>query len=220
MKKFILSFLWFPITIGTLIFCLGFYCDNQKVMTLNSTKTVNKEEIISFAQMPYKSFSSQPDIPQILGEKTKSEFDVKTSDITPQLIYQYLKTNKSPMLPSYQDLVDAAYGNEIDPLFMVAIAQCESNLGKKMPHQTDNIYECHNPFGWGIHSEGTLCFTTWKEGYETVAQGLREKYFNKGLESTEEIMTIYTPPALEKDGSWAKCVNQFLQELNKMKEKM
>ncbi len=118
------------------------------------------------------------------------------------------------MLDSAEALVMAAKKFKLDPLLLVSIAQCESNLGKKMPEN------CNNPFGWGIHSKGTLCFDTWEAGYQTVAEGLRKKYFNQGYENAEDIMTLYTPASLEKNGSWAICVNQFLQELQQMKQEL
>lgn len=95
---------------------------------------------------------------------------------------------------------------QIDPLLGLAIAECESNLGTKMPP------DCYNPFGLGIHSRGTLCFNSWEEGFEAEAKFLRNQYFSKGVTAPEDIMITYTPPALEKEGSWAKCINHFLDK--------
>lgn len=129
-------------------------------------------------------------------------------DVPYLTIKDYLTSHKSPMADSAEALVNIARQNELDPYLLVAIAQCESNLGKKMP------INCHNPFGWGIHSEGTLCFETWEKGYQKVAQGLREKYLQKGLNSIEEIMTKYNYDSWQdREGSWAKCVTKFVNDL-------
>ena len=112
------------------------------------------------------------------------------------------------MVDEANTLVETARKYNLDPFLLVAIAQCESNLGKKMPP------ECYNPFGWGIHSAGTLCFTDWKEGFERVSQGLREKYLDKGLTDPHEIMLKYNLNSVQNaGGSWAKCVEKFLAEI-------
>jgi hypothetical protein len=215
MKKILFILLWFPFTICSIFFLLGYYATNDNLFPF---QTKPKDTIGSINQVPYKLYTS---LPEVLGTQTANAYEIKSEDINPQLIYQYLKKYKSPMADTTEDLIAAAQKYEIDPLFMVAIAQCESNLGKKMPiSDEEDKSGCHNPFGWGIHKGGTLCFDTWQEGYQTVAEGLRKKYFDNGLTNPEDIMAIYTPPALEKGGSWAKCINQFLQALNKEKEKM
>lgn len=212
MKKLLITFIWIPSTIFTIILSLGILVNNQNIKYSNIN---GKNTLTQISQMPYQLYAS---LPRVLGAETVDEFYIKSQDVTPELIKSYLVKHKSPMVESYQELINAANKYEIDPLFMVSIAQCESNLGKKMPHEGEDIYACHNPFGWGIHQGGTLCFNTWEDAYYKVAEGLRKKYYNKGYETTEEIMQKYTPPALEKGGSWAKCVNQFLSELNEMKD--
>ena len=112
------------------------------------------------------------------------------------------------MVDESDKLIAAARKNQLDPLLLVAIAQCESNLGKKMP------VDCHNPFGWGIHSAGTLCFDSWEEGFEKVASGLRKQYVDKGLVTPDEIMTKYNYDSWkDREGSWGKCVKSFLEDL-------
>jgi len=207
MKNLLLVLLWIPTTLATIFFTLG-YASYYHTATQAQAK---QEEVINLTDIPYNFYTS---LPNVLGAKTVNAYYVTTQDIIPELVHNYLKQHKSPMVNTSYDLVLAARKYDLDPLFLVAVAQCESNLGKKMPEN------CHNPFGWGIHSRGTLCFETWQEGYQTVAKGLRDKYLDKGYTSTEDIMTKYTPPALEKNGSWAKCVNHFMGKLNQQKSKM
>jgi hypothetical protein len=175
------------------------------------------EQIITLKTTPYKFYSS---IPQILGEQTVNDAYIKSQDIIPELVFNYLKMHDSPMLETADELINTARDYELDPVMLVAIAQCESNLGQKMPHKSDDPYECHNPFGWGIHKGGTLCFDTWQQGYNAVAKGLRENYFNDGLTTPDDIMHRYTPPALETGGSWAKCVNYFMRKINQNQEEI
>jgi hypothetical protein len=85
-----------------------------------------------------------------------------------------------------------------------AIAQQESNLCKNYP---DGTYNC---WGWGIHSQGTLGFSSFTEGIELVTKGLKENYIDKGYLTPETIMTKYTPLS---NGSWANGVSKFLSEM-------
>jgi len=143
-------------------------------------------------------------LPEVVGEIYTS---VKTGDARPIIIEKYLKKYKSPMKPYgeiAQKIVKISDENGLDWRLLVAIAQQESNLGKKMPA------DCNNAWGYGIHSRSTLCFPSWEEGIETVANGLRKKYVEKGLNTPEKIMAKYTPLS---SGSWASGVNQFLEDL-------
>jgi hypothetical protein len=123
------------------------------------------------------------------------------------IIEKYLAKYHSPMQPYpeiAQNILQAADKNQCDPWLLVAIAQQESNLGKKSPP------DCYNPFGWGIHSQGTLCFANWIEGIWVFAQGIKEKYIDKGYVTPEEIMAKYCP---NSSGSWAFGVNKFINQL-------
>jgi hypothetical protein len=212
MKKLLLPLVWIPFAIISLVVCLHVYAGFDDVYEVTTTSNSSK----ATTALPYYG-----SVPKVLGEQAPNAFYIQSQDIMPRLIELYLRKNKSPMLDSYQDLILTAQKHGIDPIFMVSIAQCESNLGKKMPHKdAADPTSCHNPFGWGIHSKGTLCFDTWQQGYEAVASGLRSKYFNKGYENPEDIMKKYTPPALEKQGSWAKCVNHFIDDLHDLRDEM
>lgn len=215
MKKFILTFAWIGITLIGTFSLLGYYSFNSSFFNQSSQKTFTR---FSLDKMPQNLYTA---LPNILGASEVNKTYLHTQDIIPELVGNYMIKYHSPMKNSSDELVKIARKYGIDPLLMVSIAQCESNLGKKMPYKSqDDLLECHNPFGWGIHKSGTLCFDTWEEGYEAVAKGLRENYANNGLTNPDEMMRVYTPPALEKNGSWAKCVNQFMNELNKQKEEL
>lgn len=137
-------------------------------------------------------------------------FEVRGVDSRPVLLKQYLAYYHSPLEP-YADYIFAVSEKySLDYRLLVAIAQQESNLGKKIPPGS------YNAWGWGIHSRGTLGFSGWEEAIETVARGLREDYLNQGLTTPEEIMSKYTPLS---NGSWAAGVNQFMAEIEEGKTK-
>ncbi len=130
---------------------------------------------------------------------------VTSQDARPLIIDRYLKHWGSPMEGMGKYIVKIADKYHIDPYLIIAIAQQESNLGKKMPHN------CFNAWGWGIHSRGTLCFSNWTEAIDTFAKGISQSYYAYGLNTPDKIMTKYNPNS--PNGAWAKGVNQFLQEL-------
>ena len=126
------------------------------------------------------------------------------ADARPMLIKSYLEKYKSPLLP-YADLIfelSESYGYEY--YWIVAIAQQESNLCKKIP---DDSYNC---WGYGIHKSGTLRFDNYEIAIKSFAEYLKRQYFDKGLNTPELIMRKYCPSS---NGSWANGVNQFIEEL-------
>lgn len=120
------------------------------------------------------------------------------------LIDTFLAKYHSPMGEIGSAVVTTAdrYGL---PFWLVpAIAQCESNLGKHIPEGSNNAW------GWGVYGDKITQFTSWQQGVEKVSAGLSQNYLNKGFSSPEEIMKKYTPSS---NGSWATCINEFLNEL-------
>ncbi len=101
-------------------------------------------------------------------------------------------------LPMIGDMADKY---SLDFRLITAIAQQESNLCRIIPPGS------HNCWGWGIHSESNLGFSSYEEGIETVSQGLKENYIDEGLTTPDQIMTKYTPSS---NGSWAHGVNTFM----------
>lgn len=198
MKKLITLVLWFPATLATLFLSLTSYehfSNTRDIRPLLSTE-FNQ---ISVAPSPYLAYAA---LPQTATNITSA---IQTGDARPVIINLYLSRYNSPMQGYGNLIIETAERYNIDPYLFVAIAQQESNLGKKMPSG-----DCHNAWGYGIHSRGTLCFSSWEQGIETVMKGISEKFVNQGLEDPEAIMQVYTP---HSNGSWANGVNQFLEEL-------
>lgn len=181
--------------------------------------------IVLFASCEmYYSYSLTKDAPTLLRQEISAvrrnqiafaavpriAFDIKTAfaaqDARPILIEKYFQRYGSPMSGLGDFIVQTADAKGVDPYLVIAIAQQESNLGKITPP------DCHNAWGWGIHSAGTLCFDSWQEGITTFTSGLGDKYISYGLKTPEEIMTKYNPGS--PDGAWARGVSQFLNDLN------
>lgn len=127
-----------------------------------------------------------------------------SEDARPLIIKRYLEKYKSPLAP-YSDLIfqlSEDYGFEY--YWIVAIAQQESNLCKKIPENS------HNCWGYGIHKNGTLRFDSYELSLKSYAEYLKRVYFDKGLNTAELIMKKYCPSS---NGSWAYGVNHFIAEL-------
>jgi len=128
----------------------------------------------------------------------------EVADARSLIVKRYLEKYKSPLAP-YADLIcqlSDTYGFEY--YWIPAIAQQESNLCKKIPEGS------HNCWGYGIHSKGTLKFESYDLALKSYAEYLKRVYFDKGLNTSELIMKKYCPSS---DGSWARGVNQFIQEM-------
>lgn len=127
------------------------------------------------------------------------------ADARPVIIKNYLEKWKSPLAPYAGLIVSASDNWGVDPLLVVAIAQQESNLGRRV------IANCFNAWGWAQTSTYTRCFDSWPEGIRDYTREFSENYIKKGLTTPVQIMSKYNPTS--PDGSWAKGVSQFLGDL-------
>ena len=207
MKSLLIVSSWFVAAITALGVSLWTYSWLGAMGTVSAVPQVLGESVDRPAEY-LAAYAAVPD------EITELKTAVKAKDARPVVVENYLTKFKSPMAGQGQFIVSKAeeLGNkfEIDPTYLsyltIAIAQNESNLGKKMPP------DCHNAWGYGIHSAGTLCFGSWEEGITRFMTGVAEDFIAKrGLETPEEIMTRYTPHS--PNGAWAKSVKSFLEDL-------
>lgn len=192
----VIFFLVTPIALGTSLFSLVAISETQE-----SQEKIETREVTNFNERTSpgaKVFASLPSsFPSVSG-------GVETQDARPEIIRQYLADYNSPLEAHADVLVEAADEYGLDYRLLTAIAQQESNLCKKIPAGSNNCW------GWGIHSKGTLGFSSYEEAIWTVSEGLKEEYIDKGYETPEEIMAKYTPLS---NGSWAYAVNQFMSQL-------
>ena len=196
MRKFLKLLLWYPAA----LVCLGLAISAYYRLTyMPGGSGLIRQEFATLAR-PSVAFAALPAV----------TFEIKTAlaaeDARPVVIDRYFRHYDSPMAGMGDFIVKTADHFHVDPYLVVAIAQQESNLGKITPPA------CYNAWGWGIHSKGTLCFSSWNEGVLTFTQGLSEKYLAYGLTTPEGIMTKYNPQS--PGGAWARGVQQFLDELN------
>jgi hypothetical protein len=177
--------------------------------------------VIFFWELNYLGqVSEKKDVSKVLGEskvldltivglednvdQIKVRETIASEDARPVIIRKYLEKYKSPLAP-YSDLIyqiSNDYGFEY--YWIVAIAQQESNLCKKIPEGS------HNCWGYGIHKRGTLKFENYELAIKSYANYLKREYFDKGLNTPELIMKKYCPGS---NGSWAKGVWQFINEM-------
>lgn len=141
---------------------------------------------------------SQPYLPgSLVGE-------VILEDARAKIIDQFFQRYRSPMEGLGNHIVTTADKYKIPYGLLPAIGQCEGNVGKVIPLGS------YNTWGYGIYGSTIKKFDSWEAGIEAVSADLRLNYFNRGLDTPEEIMTKYAPSS---NGSWANCVNSYLQEL-------
>lgn len=182
-----------PLTIGVSLFSL-FSLEKSDLLE----KRFNTTNLVISPKSGISIYASLPsNIPSISSS-------IESADARPHIVGQYLERYNSPLVPYAEYIVQTADKYSIDFRLVTAIAQQESNLCKIIPADS---YNC---WGWGIHSKGTLGFTSFDEGIDTVSKGLREEYINKGYSTVEEIMSKYTPLS---NGSWARGVTAFMEDM-------
>ncbi|MBI2026176.1 MAG: glucosaminidase domain-containing protein [Candidatus Levybacteria bacterium] len=112
----------------------------------------------------------------------------------------YLEAYGSPMAENAEDFVREAKRYDLDWRFVAAIAGLESSFGKAIP------YNSYNAWGWGVYGDNVIRFASWKEGIQTISQGLREKYMDKwGKTNVYEIGAVYAASP-----TWAVRVERFM----------
>src|SRR4030066_1222892 len=196
-NKLVTSAIFFSVTPLVIAVCL------ITLITMKSDSKIDTEKptdtkVLSSNTTGVQIFASLPSsYPEIAGE-------VLAADARGEIIKDYLNNYESPLEPYAYLIVNTADKYELDFRLITAIAQQESNLCKNYPEGTFNCW------GWGIHSQGTLGFSSFEEGIEIVSKGLKENYIKEGYATPEIIMTKYTPLS---NGSWAKGVTQFLSDM-------
>lgn len=161
-------------------------------------QVLSAQTLLDSPKFGVQVYAALPPPQQIISASAVSE------DARVEIVRQYLEKYNSPLLPFAELLVSASDQHNLDFRLLTAIAQQESNLCKKSPGGT------HNCWGWGIHNKGTLGFPDYPTAIQTVAQGIKEDYLDRGYDTVDEMMAKYTPLS---NGSWAAGVTQFLLEM-------
>lgn len=139
---------------------------------------------------------------QTQTEVKTNHVEAKQLDSRAKILKDYLSQFNSPLENYSQDLVDAADTYKLDWKLVPAIAGVESTFGKQTPGG-------YNGWGWGVYGTQAIYFKSWRDGIFTVAEGLREKYLNKGLDNPYSMNRIYAASPY-----WGGHVDYFLNDLN------
>jgi len=119
----------------------------------------------------------------------------------------------SPLLGQEAVFIQMADKYRLPWTLLPAIAGKESSFGKRVPYYRGRL--SYNPFGWGVTGGKVIAFNSWAEAIETVAKGLRDKYFDKGLDTIAKIERYYTPPSYYGSGHWRRDVTYLSQRLER-----
>lgn len=197
MKKAAYLITFFTITpLTILISTLSLLTLTDKIQS--TPQVLSAQTLLDSPKFGVQVYAALPPQQQIISASAVSQ------DARVEIIRQYLEKYNSPLEPFAQLLVSISDQYGLDFRLLTAIAQQESNLCKKSPVGT---YNC---WGWGIHNRGTLSFSDYPAAIQTVAQGIKEDYLDKGYDTVLEMMEKYTPLS---NGSWAAGVTQFLAEM-------
>lgn len=194
------------LTVSKLFFVWIFVCVLLFVLCLEFINLIKIREFGKMIVRAENGFMPVLSKPLSNDEGTASYYDaaILAGDARPLVIKKYLERYKSPLAP-YSDLIfELSQSYNFDYRWIIAIAQQESNLCKKMP------LESYNCWGYGIHANGVLRFDDYELALRSFAEYLKREYFDKGYDTPELIMTKYCP---HSDGSWAFGIRQFFTEM-------
>lgn len=182
-----LFFIFAPLTLSVSLF------------SLNQIQRIKQSHLlVSGTSSSLELYSA---LPPVLGTMNQL---VVAGEARPIIMKRYLEEYHSP-IAAYADLLfQISQKYDLDYRLMMAIAQCESNLCKKIP---TGSYNC-----WGFEN-GQTRFLSWEQAFEQVGKTLKKDYIDQGLTTPEQIMPKYAPPSVEKGGPWAKCVSHFMEEM-------
>lgn len=152
----------------------------------------------------YQLYKSLPATSLDLGTQSQ---EINKKDARSIIIENFFTGYGSPLNKMADTFIEVADKYNLDYRLLPAISMQESNGGKIIPNNS------FNPFGYGIYGGKVLRFGSFEEAIERVGKGLSSDYINQGLKTPEEIMAKYTPPSLQKGGSWAIGVSTFMEEL-------
>lgn len=198
LRKLLLLALWFPASLGLILY------------NLRQTSYIS----YTHAQKQYAAvLSPLPDQVAYLvaSGNTSRLLDVSiiADDARAKLLEKFLRTHESPMAEHAQHIVSEADANQIDYRLVVAIAMCESNLGKRIPANSYNA--------WGIAvytgQNSGANFRDWPHAISWVSKYLKTRYFDRGYKTLDEIGATYAPPSVHTGNSWSNCVDSFQRDI-------
>jgi len=136
----------------------------------------------------------------------KPKVETKKLDPRAKILAEYFALHNSPLEYQAQDFVDAADKNGLDWKLVAAISGVESTFGKASYG--------YNAWGWGIYGDQALGFNSWKDGINTVSEGLKTGYIDKGLTDPYSINRVYAASP-----TWGSKVTYFMNSLDEYASK-
>lgn len=190
-RKGLLLVLWFPLTFILLFLNLALL----RTLSLEVTPVQAGETTV----FP-KNITAMAGTAQILGSS------VVAGDARALLLQSFLNQHNSPMAPFSELIVREADSNDLDFRLVVAIAMCESNLGKRMPKKDE-----FNAWGIAVYTGENKgkAFDSWPHAITWVSQYIKTKYYDRNITDLKDIGAIWAPPSVEKGYSWTNCVQNF-----------
>ena len=137
---------------------------------------------------------------QTAGGSAVLKNQTEKADTRVEQLQAYLTGHNSPLANEADTLIQTADQYELDWKLIPAITGVESTFGKNIPFNSFNAY------GW---SNGAYRFESWEHSINHVAQFLKEKYVDRGLDTPEKIAPVYAPPS----PSWAWKVRFFMNNI-------
>ena len=133
----------------------------------------------------------------LIAEQTVSD------DYRVKVLYSYLMQYDSPLAPFAGDFVRNADKYNLDWKLVAAISGVESTYGEAIPVNS------YNAWGWGVYGDNVIRFASWKEGIDTISQGLRERYMNQwGGKDIYQIGAMYAASP-----AWASHVESTMNQI-------
>ncbi len=111
---------------------------------------------------------------------------LKTPDVRQQKLGGFLTSQGSPLAEFAEDFIKASDQYGLDWRLLPAISGVESTFGKQIPAGSYNAY------GW---NNGFWSFTSWPESINYVSQKIKEKYYDRGLDTVSKMAPVYAPPS-------------------------
>ncbi len=128
---------------------------------------------------------------------------VTQDDYRVKILSDYLAQRNSPLTPYAADFVENADKYNLDWKLVAAISGVESTFGEAIPVNS------YNAWGWGVYGDNVIRFGSWKEGIQTISQGLRERYIDKwGGKDIYQIGAMYA-----SSPAWAGHVEMYMNNI-------
>jgi len=196
-RKVLLFGCWFILTTLVLAFNI--------TLLIQSSKPLEPKDDEVISMLPDDSVTTGYQIASSLGSSQVLGAQVISGDARAKLLENFLIEYNSPLTQYSQLIVEHADLNNIDYRLLVAIAMCESNVGKRIPSDS------HNAWGIAVYTgqQDGAVFQDWPTAIAWVSRFMREKFYNQGITDLQTIGEIYAPPSIDTDHSWTKCVEGF-----------